>query len=76
MHWNLKIVALCQFVVIVFIYGVDNLFKDITLMLRLPDPEMQPKIMRLFGPTGAYIKHTWTWVCPAVIFVSFPCSKR
>ena len=75
MHWNLKVVALCQFAVITLIYGVDNVFKDIRLMLRLPVPELQSKPMRIFGPTGAYIKHCWTWVCPLVIAVSFIKNK-
>lgn len=71
MHWNLKIIALCQFVVIVFIYGVDNLFKDIALMLRLPAFGLQKGFMRIIGPTGIYVKHAWTWICPSVITVRF-----
>lgn len=69
MHWNIKIVALCQFAVIVFIYGVDNLFRDISLMLRLPPNGIQARWMRYLGPTGAYIKHAWMWMCPTVILV-------
>uniref|UniRef100_A0AC34GWJ0 Uncharacterized protein n=1 Tax=Panagrolaimus sp. ES5 TaxID=591445 RepID=A0AC34GWJ0_9BILA len=70
MHWNIKIVALCQFAVIVFIYGVDNLFRDISLMLRLPPTRIQVRWMRYLGPTGMYIKHAWTWMCPTVVLIA------
>lgn len=70
MHWNIKIVALCQFAVIVFLYGVDNLFRDISLMLRLPPIGIQSRWMRYVGPTGIYVRHAWTWMCPTVIMVN------
>jgi hypothetical protein len=70
MHWNIKIVALCQFAVIVFIYGVDNLFRDISLMLRLPPTGIQVRWMRYLGPTGMYVKHAWTWMCPTVVLIA------
>jgi len=38
--------------------------------LRLPVPELQSKPMRILGPTGAYIKHAWTWICPLVIAIA------
>lgn len=64
MHWNVKIIALFQFIVIVKFYGVDNLLSDIQLMLRL---RRQGGVI---GPTGYLIKHLWTWICPVIILLS------
>ncbi|KAI6188493.1 hypothetical protein M3Y98_00360900 [Aphelenchoides besseyi] len=60
MHWNLKIIALCQFAVITYFYGVENLLADIRVMLRLPVAECPGIVGRILGPTGYYIRYAWT----------------
>lgn len=81
MHWNVKLIALCQFIVVVYFYGrfnvfgfdgflglgVENLLADIRVMLRLPSEECVGSVMRFIGPTGHFVRHTWNWICPLFI---------
>jgi hypothetical protein len=81
MHWNVKLIALCQFLVVAYFYGkittvtttpflgVENLLADIRVMLRLPNEECVGSIARFTGPTGQFVRHSWNWICP--IFISF-----
>ncbi|KAI6235129.1 hypothetical protein M3Y95_00018400 [Aphelenchoides besseyi] len=70
MHWNLKIIALCQFAVITYFYGVENLLADIRVMLRLPVAECPGIVGRILGPTGYYIRYAWTWLSPLTIVIA------
>ncbi|KAI6177135.1 hypothetical protein M3Y97_00874000 [Aphelenchoides bicaudatus] len=67
MHWNVKLIALFQFLVIGYFYGVDNLMFDIRVMLRLPAEECQGTISRFLGPTGYFIRSCWKWISPLLI---------
>ncbi|KAI6239058.1 hypothetical protein M3Y99_00608400 [Aphelenchoides fujianensis] len=67
MHWNLKIIALCQLGVITIVYGVDNLLANIRIMLRIPHEACSGFAGRFFGPTGYYIRYAWKWLCPLTI---------
>lgn len=68
MHWNVKIIALFQFIVIVYFYGIDNLLSDIRWMLRLSVEDYSGSfIKRVMGPTGYFIRHLWLWICPTII---------
>lgn len=53
-----------------YFVGVDNLCKDVCKMLRLPIGGNRSSIvLRIFGPTGIFIRHAWTWLCPSIIAV-------
>ncbi|CAD5222168.1 unnamed protein product [Bursaphelenchus xylophilus] len=70
MHWNVKVVALCQFLVIGYFYGVKHLCKDITNMLRISKEEEKRIFMTIFGPTGYYVRYSWTYLCPFVVTIA------
>ncbi|KAE9415170.1 hypothetical protein Angca_009381, partial [Angiostrongylus cantonensis] len=60
-----------------YLYGVDRFLKDVSSMLRIPmgnatkwvHLRVQEKLLKLFGPCGAFIRISWVLICPCFLTV-------
>uniref|UniRef100_A0A0N5AFS5 Transporter n=1 Tax=Syphacia muris TaxID=451379 RepID=A0A0N5AFS5_9BILA len=83
-NWNSFTLSLLQTIVVCYIYGIDNFVEDVGEMLRTPTSlrdELQSNNLSIkqvglyekakffFGPTGGYIK--WTWSLCSPLFLAF-----
>uniref|UniRef100_A0AC34FDG6 Transporter n=1 Tax=Panagrolaimus sp. ES5 TaxID=591445 RepID=A0AC34FDG6_9BILA len=76
-NWNSFSLSLMQIIIVCYVYGTSNFLEDIGEMLRVSSKDSEVvvhpmlrfwnKFKRIFGPTGSYIKWTWSLFSPLIL---------
>ncbi|VDN05708.1 unnamed protein product [Thelazia callipaeda] len=69
-NWNSFSISLLQIIVICYIYGVDNFIVDVGEMLQnliIKRKNTWHRLKFFFGPTGGYIRWTWSFCSPCIL---------